>query len=321
MIWLWLILLVAGFALLVWSADLFVEAAAALARNLGVSNLVIGLTAVSIGTSAPEIMVALSASVTEHPDVAIGNAIGSNIANMGLVLGITAMVVPLPYDKSILRSEIPMLLIATALGAICLFDLSLGVVDGILFLCLFGIIMFRMARSSMKSDHLPEELERALSDIPEMKTQRALMQALFGLILLLVSSEWLIVWPAIELAEAFQVPEIIVSLTIVAGGTSLPELAVTLRAAIKGGYGIAIGNIVGSNILNLLVVLSVPALLSPTTLSPVVYWQNYGLMFALTVIISLFAYAVGAKKVITRFEGGLLFATYVAYIVWVYTTS
>lgn len=321
MIWLWLILLVAGFVLLVWSADLFVEAAAALARNLGVSDLLIGLTAVSIGTSAPEIMVALSASTTGHADVAIGNAIGSNIANMGLVLGITAMVVPLPYDKSILRSEIPMLLIATALGAICLSNLSLGVVDGVLFLCLFGIIMFRMARSSMRADHLPEELERALSDIPEMKTPRALMQAVFGLILLLVSSKWLIVAPAVNLATAFQVPEIIVSLTIVAGGTSLPELAVTLRAAIKGGYGIAIGNIVGSNILNLLVVLSVPALLHPTTLSPVVYWQDYGLMFVLTVVISLFAYAVGAKKVITRFEGGLLFTTYVAYIVWLYATS
>lgn len=306
---------------LVWSADLFVEATAALARNLGVSDLVIGLTAVSIGTSAPEIMVALSASVTGYPDIAIGNAIGSNIANMGLVLGLTAMVVPLPYDKSILRSEIPMLLIATTLGAICLFDLSLGVVDGVLFLCLFGIIMVRMARTSMKSDHLPKELERALSDIPEMKTTRAVLQTVFGLILLLVSSEWLIVAPAVNLAEEFQVPEIIVSLTIVAGGTSLPELAVTLRAAIKGGYGIAIGNIVGSNMLNLLVVLSVPALLHPTTFGRIVYWQDYGIMFVLTMFISLFAYAVGAKKVITRFEGGLLLLTYIAYIVWLYTTS
>lgn len=321
MIWLWLLLLVVGFVLLVWSADLFVEGTAALARNIGVSDLFIGLTAVSIGTSAPEIMVALSASVSGHPDVAIGNAIGSNIANMGLVLGITAMVVPLPYDKRILRSEIPMLLIATALGAICLFHLRLGILDGVLFLSLFGIFMYRMARSSMKSDQLPEELERALSDLPEMRTLRASMQAIFGLIVLLVSSEWLIVAPAVNLAEAFQVPEIIVSLTIVAGGTSLPELAVTLRAATKGGYGIAIGNIVGSNMLNLLVVLSVPALLNPTMLEPVVFWRDYGVMFSFTVILALFTYAVGAKKVITRFEGGLLFTGYVAYVVLLYTTS
>ena len=321
MIWLGLLELLAGFALLVWSADLFVEATAALARNLGVSDLVIGLTAVSIGTSAPEIMVAVTASYTGNPDIAIGNAIGSNIANMGLVLGITALVVPLPYDKRILRSEIPMLLVATVLGAICLFNLTLGMLDGILFLVLFSFIMFRMARSSMKSEQLPEELEHALSDIPEMKTVRALVQTLIGLILLLVSAEWLIVKPAKLLAEAFQVSDIIVSLTIVAGGTSLPELAVTLRSAIKGGYGIAIGNIVGSNILNLLIVLSVPAFLHPTTIKPLVYWQDYGMMFVLTIVISLFAYAVGAKKVITRFEGGLLFLTYVAFVIWLYSTS
>ncbi|MXZ43956.1 MAG: calcium/sodium antiporter [Gammaproteobacteria bacterium] len=319
MIWLWLILLVAGFVLLVWSADLFVEGTAALARNIGVSDLFIGLTAVSIGTSAPEIFIAITDSFRLEPDIAIGNAIGSNVANMGLVLGITALVVPLPYDKRILRSELPMLLIATVLAGICLVDLHLGRVDGILFLALFGFIMYRMVRSSTKTEHLPDELENALSDIPSMETGRASFQALIGLAILVVSSNFLIVEPARNLAGELHVAVFDVGTTIVAVGTSLPELAVTLRAALKGGYGIAIGNIVGSNMLNLLVVLSVPALMAPAKLSLSEYLFDYGVMFVLTVVIALFAYAVGAKKVITRLEGGLLLAAWIGYILLKYT--
>ena len=319
MIWLWLILLITGFVLLVWSADLFVEGTAALARNIGVSDLFIGLTAVSIGTSAPEIFIAITDSFKLEPDIAIGNAIGSNVANMGLVLGITAIVVPLPYDKRILRSELPMLLIATVLGGICLFDLHLGRVDGILFLALFGFIMYRMVRSSIKTEHLPDELEHALSDIPIMGTWRATLQALIGLAVLVVSANFLIVDPARSLAGELHVPVFDVGTTIVAVGTSLPELVVTLRAAIKGGYGIAIGNIVGSNMLNLLVVLSVPALMHPATLSLMEYLLDYGMMFVLTLVIALFAYAVGAKKVITRLEGALLLTAWVGYIVLKYT--
>ena len=319
MIWLWLVALLAGFALLVWSADLFVEGTAALARNLGVSDLLIGLTAVSIGTSAPEIFIAVTDSFKLEPDIAIGNAIGSNVANMGLVLGLTALVVPLPYDQRILRSELPMLLIATVLAGICLMDLSLGRIDGILFLSMFGIIMYRMVRESRKTEHLPDELEHALSDIPKMETLRASLQAIFGLIVLVVSANFLIVDPARYLAGALQVPVFDVGTTIVAVGTSLPELAVTLRAAIKGGYGIAIGNIVGSNMLNLLVVLSVPALMHPAVLSPTEYLLDYGMMFILTVFIALFAYAVGANKVITRLEGGLLLGAWIGYILLKYT--
>ena len=319
MIWLWLILLVAGFVLLVWSADLFVEGTAALARNIGVSDLFIGLTAVSIGTSAPEIFIAITDSFKFEPDIAIGNAIGSNVANMGLVLGITALVVPLPYDKRILRSELPMLLVATVLAGICLIDLYLGRVDGILFLTLFGFIMYRMVRSSKKSEQLPNELENALSDIPSMGTRRASLQALIGLVILVISANYLIVVPARNLAEVLHVAVFDVGTTIVAVGTSLPELVVTLRAAIKGGYGIAIGNVVGSNMLNLLVVLSVPALIQPASLTLMEFVIDYGMMFLLTVVIALFAYAVGAKRVITRLEGALLLAAWIGYIVLKYT--
>ncbi|MXW07359.1 MAG: calcium/sodium antiporter [Gammaproteobacteria bacterium] len=319
MIWLWLILLVAGFVLLVWSADLFVEGTAALARNIGVSDLFIGLTAVSIGTSAPEIFIAIMDSFKFEPDIAIGNAIGSNVANMGLVLGITAMVVPLPYDKRILRSELPMLLFATVLAGFCLIDMKLGRVDGVIFLTLFGFIMYRMVRSSKNKEQLPDELENALSDIPSMGTGRASLQAVIGLVILVISANYLIVSPARNLAEALHVEVFDVGTTIVAVGTSLPELVVTLRAAIKGGYGIAIGNIVGSNLLNLLVVLSVPALMRPSTLTLLEFVTDYGMMFLLTVVIALFAYAVGAKKVITRLEGALLLAAWVGYIVLKYT--
>ena len=319
MIWLWLILLVTGFVLLVWSADLFVEGTAALARNLGVSDLFIGLTAVSIGTSAPEIFIAITDSFKAEPDIAIGNAIGSNVANMGLVLGITALVVPLPYDQRILRSELPLLLLATVLAGICLVDLSLGRIDGILFLTMFGFIMYRMVRSSTQTEQLPDELEHALSDIPKIGTSRASLQAIIGLAVLVVSANFLIVDPARSLADALEVPVFDVGTTLVAVGTSLPELVVTLRAAIKGGYGIAIGNIVGSNMLNLLVVLSVPALMHPAKLSAMEFLLDFGMMFILTVTIALFADAVGAKKVITRLEGALLLAAWIGYIALKYT--
>ncbi len=314
-----LVVIVVGFAALAWSADQFVEAAAALARNIGVSELFIGLTVVSIGTSAPEILVAIADSFTQTPDIAIGNAIGSNIANMGLVLGLTALVVPLPFAPSILKSEIPMLLGATTLGAILLFDLHVGRFDGLVMLGVFGLILFRMFRQSQKSEVIADELNFTLQGIPQLNTKRSVLQSILGLVILLISAS-AIVWAAEKLALLLGVDEIIIGLTVVALGTSLPELAVTLRSAIKGGHAIAIGNIVGSNLLNLLVVLSVPALLHPSPIAPVEYWRDFGLMFFLTVLIAVFAYLSGSKKSITRLEGGFLLAIYIGYILLLYVS-
>lgn len=318
-IWILLILLVIGFVALVWSADIFVEAAAALARNLGVSQLLIGLTAVSVGTSAPEILVAMMDSYTESPEIAIGNAIGSNIANMGLVLGITALVIPLPYGRGILREEYPMLIAATLLGTFCLANLYLGRIDGILFLSLLCFILFRMVQNSRTTDRLPNEIEHQLQGIPNLGTKNATFRLIVGLLILLVAAR-VIVWSAESIAFQLNVNEMIIGLTIVAGGTSLPELAVTLRAALRGGHAIAIGNIIGSNLLNLLAVLAVPALLHPTAIAPIEFGRDFGVMFALTGILGLLLY-LGKKNTISRVQGGFLLLIYIGYICLLLTQS
>ena len=317
--WLWILLLVGGFLALVWSADVFVKASGALARNLGVSDLIIGLTFVSIGTSAPEILVAIVASF-DSPSIAIGNAIGSNIANMGLVLGATALVVPLPFAKRVLRSEIPMLLIATALTAFCLANLYVGRVDGFLLIGLLSVIMYRLVKVSKASDHLPEEIEDELEEIPDISTARASLRLIVGLVVLLGSAH-VIVHSAQEIARLLGVSEMIIGLTIVAAGTSLPELAATMVAAVQGRYSIAIGNVIGSNVLNILVVLAIPAFLHPSAVSALFFWQDFGVMFLLTLLLALFAYGFGANKVITRFEGGVFLAAYVGYLTLLYVQS
>ena len=299
-----ILLLVVGFIALVWSADIFVEAAAALARNLGVSELVIGLTVVSIGTSAPEILVAVMDSYTTAPEIAIGNAIGSNIANMGLVLGVTALFVPLPYGKRIQKSEFPLLITA---------NLEVGRLDGLLFLALFAFILYRFVISSGRSKQFSEEIEHQLQGIPEMSVGKSILRSTVSLIILLVSAR-LIVIAAEGIATKLEVNEMIIGLTVVACGTSLPELAVTLRAALKGGHAIAIGNIIGSNILNLLVVLAVPAILHPSAITLMEYGRDFGVMFGLTVILGLFIYVSNRNDTISRIHGAVFLILYISYI-------
>lgn len=308
-----ILLLVVGFIALVWSADIFVEAAAALARNLGVSELVIGLTVVSIGTSAPEILVAVMDSYTTAPEIAIGNAIGSNIANMGLVLGVTALFVPLPYGKRIQKSEFPLLITATVLVAICLANLEVGRLDGLLFLALFAFILYRFVISSGRSKQFSEEIEHQLQGIPEMSVGKSILRSTISLIILLISAR-LIVIAAEGIATKLEVNEMIIGLTVVACGTSLPELAVTLRAALKGGHAIAIGNIIGSNILNLLVVLAVPAILHPSTITLMEYGRDFGVMFGLTLILGLFIYVSNRNETINRIHGAIFLILYISYI-------
>ena len=310
--WLSLLLLVVGFLGLVWSAQKFVEAAAVTARHLGVSTLIIGLTVVSVGTSAPEIGVALLASFKGSPAIAVGNAIGSNIANIGLVLGITAIFVPLPFNKRVLRTELPMLILATLLTGFCLFNLVLGRVDGLILVSMLGFILYRMARASKASGKIPEAVEEELHDLPEMGHLKTTFWLLLGLAVLLLSAHVIVV-SAANIALLLGVPEMVVGLTVVAVGTSLPELAASLEAAIRGRTGLAIGNVVGSNILNILAVLVVPAVIHPLEISPISLWRDFGVMFALTALMALFAYGIGSKKEIGRFEGGVLVIALVGY--------
>ncbi len=305
--------LIVGFVTLVWSADRFLNGAAASARLVGMSPLMIGLTIVSLGTSAPEIMVAVAAALNGTTLLAVGNAIGSNIANIGLVLGVAALIAPLPFARSVLSSELPWLMVATLAAFLVLFNLHLGRLEGIFLLLLLGVLMWRLIREHRNSD--AETPEPELEEIAELETlsqAQAVIWLLTGLVVLLLSAQ-LLVWAATEVALLFGVSELIIGLTIIAVGTSLPELAATVGSVIKGHTDIAIGNVVGSNILNMLAVMALPALIAPVALDVAILWRDFGMMLAMTLLLLLFAYGLNRRPVITRFEGMVLLLAWIGY--------
>ena len=307
--------LVAGFCALIWSADRFVNASAAAAKNLGVSKVVIGLTFVAVGTSAPEIMVGIQACLAGTGELAIGNAIGSNICNIGLVLGVTALLRELPFAEATLKREMPWMIGATVLALVCLFNYALGILDGIFLLTGLAYLLYRLKASGRGA--LPEALRSELDELADMPMLKAAAWFLAGLAVLLLSADVLVV-AATEVAHRFQVSPVVVGLTIIAVGTSLPELSVTITAALRGHADMAIGNVVGSNILNILAVLAIPALLQPQSIEPSTLWRDYGTMLALTALLVLFAYGIGSRKVITRFEGIVLVIAWLGYTWLVY---
>ena len=309
--------LIIGFTALIWSADRFVAGAAAAAKNVGISKIIIGLTLVAVGTSAPEIVVGIQDSLNDGGRVSIGNAIGSNIANIGLVLGITALVRPLPFRQTTLKREIPWLILATALALLCLANLYLGTFDGIALLAGLGFLLYRLARIGRRSGALPDNIESEVDELPDMTMVVAGLWFLAALVVLLVSAH-LVVEGAREVALRFGVSEVVVGLTVVAVGTSLPELSVTVTAVLRGHADMAIGNVVGSNILNILAVLAIPALLAPQVIDVAVFWRDYGMMVALTALLILFAYGIGSRKIITRFEGFVLVTGWVGYTYLIY---
>ncbi len=315
--------IVAGFVALVWSAERFIAGAAALARNLGVSPMLIGLTVVGFGTSAPEILVSGMAAWGGNSGLAVGNAVGSNIANIGLILGVTAMVQPLDVKSGTLRREYPILL-AVTLGALMLVtDQHLGLVDGVILLGGLAVVLFIMYRlgvAGVGEDPLGGEFD---SEIPrDMSTQVAMAWFVIGLIVLLIASK-VLVWGAVNIAAAFGVSDLVIGLTIIALGTSLPELAACIAGALKGEHDIAIGNVIGSNIYNLLAVLAVPALISPGLLDPEVLTRDMPVMIGLTLAMFLMGYGFGRPGRINRFEAFALIAAYVAYqgVIFAQTTG
>lgn len=311
--WVPLILLIVGFIALVWSADRFLSGAAATATNLGVSKMLIGLTVVSIGTSAPEILVAMFAAIDDNPLLAVGNAIGSNIANIGLVLGITALVAPLPFSAPVRKAELPWLLAATFLAIGLLFDRELGFGDALILLGALSVVLYLLVRGqSAESQELSASMQEELEELPDMTTMQASAWLIVGLLILLASAQ-VLVYAATEIATALGVSEMIIGLTIVAVGTSLPELAATIGSAVKGHPDIAIGNVVGSNILNILAVLAVPGLVTTTTIDFAALWRDCGMMLALTLMLALFAYGINSRPVITRFEGAVMLMAWIGY--------
>lgn len=302
-----------GFALLTWSADKFVDGSAAIANNLGISPLVIGLTIMGFGTSAPEMLVSAFASWQGNPELAIGNAIGSNIANIALVLGATALVAPLTIDSSTLRREFPILILITVLAILLLFDQYLGFTDGIILLATLIFVLsllIWLGKHKKSGDPLADEFQE---EIPtDISTSKAFLIAFIGLAVLLISSK-ILVWGAVNIATSMGVSDLVIGLTIIAIGTSLPELAASISSARKGEHEMAVGNVIGSNLFNLLGVLSVSALIHPTQLSSEVMGRDYPLMTLLTITV-LVAFHVGKKGVLGRVGGFLLLSFYTTYM-------
>ncbi len=305
--------IIVGLILLVWGADRFVTGAAAIARNAGVSPMLIGLTIVGFGTSAPEILVSGMAAYQGNPGLAIGNALGSNIANIGLILGVTALITPLKVASDTLKREYPMLLAVTLFALVLMLDGVLGRLDGVLLLTGLVVLLYGMVRIDLKrrpSDPLELEFDAELPE--EMATGKALLYFSVGLILLLISSRML-VWGAANIAAAFGISDLVIGLTIVALGTSLPELAAGVASALKGEHDIAIGNVIGSNMYNLLAVLPMPALLAPGEFVPEALTRDMPVMIGLTLALFLMGRGFGTPGRIGRREGLLLVLTFVAY--------
>jgi len=279
---------------------------------MGVSKMMIGLTVVSVGTSAPEIVVATMAALDGTSLLAVGNAIGSNIANIGLVLGITAIITPLPFSRNVRRKELPWLLGATFLAVILMFDRHLGFVDGLILLLGLAYILWQLVVSQSDPEYSTDAIADELDELPEMTNKQSIFWLAIGLIVLLASAQ-VLVYAATNIASTLGVSDMIIGLTIVAVGTSLPELAATVGSALKGQPDIAIGNVVGSNILNILAVLDVPGLINATDMNYAALWRDSGLMLALTLMLALFAYGINSRAVITRFEGAVMLMAWMGY--------
>jgi cation:H+ antiporter len=318
--WLAILAIVAGLVLLVWSADRFVDGAASVASKLGMSQMMIGLTIVALGTSAPELFVSANAALAGASGLAVGNAIGSNLANIGMVLGITALIAPIPIAKHLLWREVPFLLFVTALGAYCVYDGDLDRVDGLLLFSALAFLFYRLLYSKSHSEH-PEE-EADLEHIPHMEKSKAWISLIVGLVVLIASSDML-VWGAKEVALSMGISELVIGLSIVAVGTSLPELAASVTSALRGHHDIALGNILGSNMLNILGVMATAAVISPTALEHTVFSRDYLSMGAMTLALAFMLYGFvflgkKAKPTLGRLSGIILLAAYGAYYVWLF---
>ncbi|MCU4675466.1 calcium/sodium antiporter [Catenovulum sp. 2E275] len=309
------IILLVSLAFLVWSADKFVYGAAALARNLGLSPLIIGLTIVAMGSSAPEMMVAGSAALADKADTAIGNVIGSNITNITLVLGITALLKPLLVGSQTIRRELPIILITSFIAVAFLADFILSFWEGISLAVLFIITIAYLTYASLhKPANEVDTLENDLSeDVPEgVSVTKAAFWLIVGLALLLISSNYL-VDSAVNIAKHFGISDLVIGLTIIAVGTSLPELAASVAGVLKGEDDLALGNIVGSNIFNALAVLAIPGILAPGAIDPLALTRDGYIMIAVTILLILMAIGIKGPRSINRVEGGILLACFIAY--------
>lgn len=313
--------LAAGLVLLIWAADRLITGASALARNFGVPPLIVGLTIVGFGTSAPEMVVSALAAIRGNPSLAIGNALGSNGANIGLILGLTAMIYPLKVERITLKREFPILGVIMLLTLAVMANLYLSRVDGMILASGLMLLIGGMAWLSLKSsatDPVNNAIAESLPD--QMSTRKASIWTGVGLILLPLSAH-ILVNGAVTLAMIVGVSEAVVGLTIVALGTSLPELAAAAASALKKEDDMAIGNILGSNMFNLLGVLGIAALLHPLVIEPILLYRDLVIMFLFTIVLFLLLWRRRGPGLITRPAAVVLFIGYLSYQALLITTA
>ena len=310
--------LIVGLALLVWSADRFVEGSASAAHHFKVPPLLVGMVIVGFGTSAPEMLVSALAASQGNPGIALGNAYGSNITNIALILGLTALISPIAVRSQVLRKELPILTAVTVLAAWQLWDGDISRFDAVVLLAVFATLMtWAVLHAKQKSnDILGSEVEERL-ETQAMPIRRAIFWVVIGLILLVVSAR-ILVWGAVEIAQAFGISDLIIGLTIIAVGTSLPELASSVVAARKAQHDIAVGNVIGSNLFNTLAVVGIAGAIHPMVVAPEILTRDMAVMGALTLSLFIFGYGFRGYGRINRVEGSVLlvcFLGYTAYLI------
>jgi cation:H+ antiporter len=308
-----IVAIMGGFAGLIWTAERFVVGASAIANNLGVPPIIIGLTIVGFGTSAPEIFVSVIAALQGSPILGVGNALGSNIANIGLILGTTALVTPLVVRSETLSREFPMLMVVMLIAVGLVLDGKLSRVDGIFLQCMLVLLLYLLVRIALRSRKTDPMNVEFTEEIPKrMPMSLAFTWFSIGLVGLVLSSR-ILVWGSVNVATSLGVSELIIGLTVVAIGTSLPEMAASIVGALKKEHDLVIGNIVGSNMFNLLAVYGLPGVISPVDLPDELLVRDFGSMIGITVIFFVMVYGFRRRGGLKKAEGAGLLAMFIAY--------
>lgn len=316
---LFILSLCAGLALLVWSADKFVEGSASVARHFSMPPLLIGMVIIGFGTSAPELAVSLLAAIQNNQGIVLGNAYGSNIANIALILGLSSLISPISVHSSVLRKELPVLSLVTLISFFLIRDLKLSRADSLILVLIFsGLIAWTIVTAKRnQQDSLGKEIDEELTS-----RKKSLSKSLFWLftgLVLLIGSSRVLVWSAVEIAKRLGLNDLVIGLTIIAVGTSLPELASSILASKKGEHDLALGNILGSNLFNTLFVVGLAGVVNPFSLRIEIIRRDVPVMILLTLSIFIIGYGFkGRQGRINRLEGSLLLLFYFIYTIFLF---
>jgi len=315
------IYIVVGLAVLIWSADKFIEGAVATAKYFAMPALMVGMLIVGFGTSVPEILISGFAAYNGSSGIALGNAYGSNIANIGLVLPITALLYPLVVSSRIVKREIPLLIVASIISFGFFYDHLLTQVEAAILLLVIVLSMILGLFYGDKKDSLVEELDQqdAFKEAHHISLQKALLQLSLSLVLLLFSSHYLVVG-AVNIAKLLGISDLVIGLTVIAIGTSLPELASSITAAKRGEADIVLGNIIGSCLFNLLAVIGLAGVIQPVVIKPIFLIRDFSTMMGLTLLLWMMAFGIGKPSRIAKKKGALLLSVYIGYSLYLLLT-